>query len=70
MPMDLSWKIYFSQCLSTSKKVQKKDLGEWGLFIFSGAEGRTRTGTQCELRQILSLMRLPISPLGNIKEET
>lgn len=28
----------------------------------NGADGRTRTDTQGELRQILSLMRLPISP--------
>ena len=33
------------------------------VWEFNGAEGRTRTGTWGEPRQILSLVRLPISPL-------
>ena len=43
--------------------IKKTSSMEVSIVLVYGAEGRTRTGTQCELRQILSLMRLPISPL-------
>ncbi len=41
-----------------------KKLPKNGSHLF--AQGRTRTGTWGEPRQILSLVRLPISPLGRV----
>ena len=35
------------------------------LFYLSGAQGRTRTGTEVILQRILSPLRLPIPPLGH-----
>ncbi len=37
-------------------------------FLRNGAQGRNRTGTDFEVRRILSPVRLPVSPPGHIME--
>ena len=37
-------------------------------YLFNGAQGRNRTGTDFEVRRILSPVRLPVSPPGHLME--